>query len=251
MIAVIGGSGFASISGATVHQEHACTSQYGAPSDAVSEVDIEGRRTLFLSRHGGEKSIAPHRVNYRANLWAVHQLGAKQVIAVNACGGINTQFSAGDLAVPKQIIDYSFGRETSFYDGVMEPLQHIDFTHPFSESLRQRLLQAAAVSERTVHDFGVYGCTQGPRLETAAEIQRLKKDGCDLVGMTAMPEAVLARELGMEYASICMIVNPAAGISSDTLSIDDIYQLCREMAKDTQDVIVAAITHDDGSESSP
>jgi len=241
---VIGGSGFTRFEGDVVHQQHLESGKYGATSDAISSMEVDGQQVFFLARHGKDQAIAPHLINYRANLWALHELGVKRVLAVNACGGIHPSFSVGDLVIPKQIIDYSVGRESTFYDGVMAPLDHIDFTYPFSECLRGMLSQAATQSQRTLHDFGVYGCTQGPRLETAAEIERLKRDGCDLVGMTVMPEAVLARELGMDYASICMIVNPAAGLGKEgaELGIEEIKKQCREMAVDIQKIVIAGIT---------
>lgn len=241
MIGVIGGTGLDQLPGVQVQRRHNYTSKYGAASDAVLELEVEDQTLLFLARHGNDHSLAPHLINYRANIWALHKLGVTKIISVNACGGINPDFAVGDLVVPNQIIDYTHGRESTFFDGVAEPLQHCDFTEPFSQDLRLQLLVAATLSERITHEFGVYACTQGPRLETAAEIHKLQRDGCDLVGMTAMPEAILARELGIEFASICMTVNPAAGLTDEPLSMEEIMKESATMASDIREIILELV----------
>lgn len=251
MLGVLGGTGFDQLPGAQVHRRHNVTSKYGPASDAVLELEVEEKPLLFLPRHASDHHIAPHLINYRANIWALHKLGVERIISVNAVGGIHPEFQTGDLVVPDQLIDYTYGRESTYFDGLAEPLNHIDFSQPFAEDLRLRLVTAGHLSDRNLHDFGVYACTQGPRLETAAEIQRLKGDGCDLVGMTAMPEAALARELDIEYASICMVVNPAAGISDQPLSHEEIAQESRNMAADVREIILwvaSSLEDDDRSE---
>jgi 5'-methylthioinosine phosphorylase len=185
---------------------------YGEPSSAILSVEIGGRRVACLARHGEGHRIPPHAINYRANLWLLHQHGVRQCLAVNAVGAISENLLPGQLAAPDQLIDYTWGRAQTFHDGAANGVVHIDFTEPFEPMLRGRL--AACIS---VHGLGcgrgVYGVMQGPRLETAAEIDRLERDGCTMVGMTAMPEAALARELGLAYALCAVAVNRAAGRS--------------------------------------
>lgn len=187
------------------------TTRFGAPAAAVREVIIGDCSVLVLPRHGDDHGLPPHRINYRANLLALKQCGATAVISVNTVGVITEAAKPGELAVPAQLIDYSWGRDGSYFEGGEDGVRHIDFSVPFSDALRQRLLRAAAVSGVPCHDGGVYGVTQGPRLETAAEVDRYEKDGVDYVGMTLMPEAALARELELESACLSMVVNPAAG----------------------------------------
>jgi len=166
---------------------------------------------VFLARHGYGHTIAPHEVNYRANLWALKQAGADAVVSVASVGGIRNDLWPGMILLPRQLIDYTWGRASTFFEGPGVPVNHIDFTEPYSRGLRERLLKAAAACGERVEDGGVYAATQGPRLETAAEITRLERDGAEIVGMTGMPEAVLARELGLEYAAIAVVANYAAG----------------------------------------
>jgi len=170
---------------------------------------------VFLARHGAPHTLAPHAVNYRANVWALREAGVREIIAINAVGGIGDAYPPGRLVIPDQLIDYTWGREHSYCGGAGRALQHVDFTTPYSASLRRRLLQAAPHVGLEVADGGVYGVTQGPRLETAAEIGRMARDGCDIVGMTGMPEAALARELELDYACCAVVVNRAAGRGED------------------------------------
>ena len=207
-VALIVGSGFEQL-GLDVLARSPAKTPYGAPSGAVLTVACGGEPLLCLARHGETHAIAPHEVNYRANAWALQQHGATRCVAVNAVGAIAPGFMPGDLAVPDQLIDYTYGRVATFgsSDG---SVRHVEFTEPFDPILRGRL--AAAVYDCGFGArAGTYGVTQGPRLETAAEIDRLARDGCAMVGMTAMPEAVLARELGMAYAICALAVNYAAG----------------------------------------
>ncbi|MEI7447011.1 MAG: S-methyl-5'-thioinosine phosphorylase, partial [Burkholderiales bacterium] len=164
-------------------------------------------------------TIPPHQINYRANLWALHHVGATSVLAVATVGGIRADCGPGVLAVPDQIVDYTHGRKSTFFEGPDSPVTHVDFTRPYDEALRERLLRAAASAGEPIVAGGTYGCTQGPRLETAAEIRRLERDGCDLVGMTGMPEAVLARELGLPYAVLAVVANHAAGLGDSRAAI--------------------------------
>lgn len=220
MIAVIGGTGLNSfIDGEPCE---AIETPYGEVSAEIIRATVAGKSVVFLARHGSPHVIPPHKINYRANLWALKQLGVSQLIAVNAVGGIHADMQAGALVLPDQIIDYSYGREHSFYDGSSALLEHIDFSYPFNQPLREVLLAAAADTGMKVKAQAVYAVSQGPRLETAAEIDRMERDGCDIVGMTAMPEAALARELDIDYASVCLVVNPAAGRSEGLITMADI-----------------------------
>jgi purine nucleoside phosphorylase len=185
--------------------------RFGSPSAAIHSLTLEASSLLSLRRHGGEHSIPLHAINYRANLAALKELGAKRIIALNTVGVISAIRDSGQIAVPDQILDYTWGRKHTIFDGSDGLVEHIDVTEPFCSSLRNRLLAAARAAGVDCHDGGVYAATQGPRLETAAEIDRLERDGADLVGMTAMPEASLARELELDYACLAMVVNRAAG----------------------------------------
>jgi 5'-methylthioinosine phosphorylase len=197
---------------------------YGTPSGDIQIGDYAGREVMFLARHGHPHRLPPHKVNYRANLWALKQAGAEVILAVNAVGGIHPDMGTGHFCVPHDLVDYTSGREHTFFADDLEQVTHIDFSHPYSEPLRARLIAALAAEGYAFSDFGVYGCTQGPRLETAAEIIRLERDGCDIVGMTGMPEAALARELELEYACLALVVNPAAGKSDAVISMVEIEQ---------------------------
>lgn len=235
-IAIIGGSGLTEFDELEIIQRHDPLSfsftsdsaaSLGVPSSEIVEGILNGVRLLFLARHGLPNAIPPHKINYRANLVALQELGADFIFAVNAVGGIHSDATPGHISVPDQIIDYTHGREHTFFDGIYKPLDHIDFTYPYDESLRQMLIKG--LSKQALNhgysDFGIYGATQGPRLETLAEINRLEKDGCDLVGMTGMPEAALARELNMPYASVCLTVNLAAGKSKEMAPIEEIREI--------------------------
>jgi 5'-methylthioadenosine phosphorylase/5'-methylthioinosine phosphorylase len=210
-LAIIGGSGFAFMGGLRVIGQEQPETPYGPASAPVTRGTLGGRELLFLPRHGTGHGIPPHRIEYRANIWALKACGAERVVGLGAVGGIGSAFVPGTLAVPDQIIDYTYGRAQSFHDGDEGEVVHVDFTQPYCEELRQILLGAASDADLGVLDGGTYGATQGPRLETAAEVLRLERDGCDMVGMTGMPEAALARELGICYACCAFVVNWAAG----------------------------------------
>lgn len=217
--ALIIGSGFESLAGEGAGRDLA--TRFGEPSAAVHEVMLEGCPLLSIARHGDAHSIPPHAINYRANLLALRELGSRSVVALNTVGVISDVRESGQLAVPDQIIDLTWGRAHTIFDGSDGVVEHIDFTEPFSLPLREQLLAAAAAADIDCYDGGVYAATQGPRLETAAEIDWLERQGADYVGMTAMPEAAIARELGLDYACIAMIVNRAAG-RGDTPIHDDV-----------------------------
>jgi 5'-methylthioinosine phosphorylase len=223
--AIIGGTGIDELDGLEVVRDHRVQTPFGDPSRAIQEGRLGDAPIFFLQRHGSPAAIPPHRINYRANLWALQSLGVDSIVAINSVGGITDTMRPGRLVIPDQLIDYTWGREHSFDDGRDGELMHIDFTEPYDRELRMQLL-AAAESAGIAHECGgVYGVTQGPRLETSAEIQRMARDGCDVVGMTGMPEAALARELRLPYASICMVVNPAAGLSDMPLTLDAMREI--------------------------
>jgi 5'-methylthioinosine phosphorylase len=240
-LAVIGGTGLN-----TFHSGESLVDRstpYGELASSIVVSELAGSPVAFLARHGTPHHIPPHKINYRANIWALHAVGVRSLIAVNAVGGIREDLTAGTIVIPDQLIDYSYGREHSFYDGSNGELEHIDFSYPFSESLGQKLANAAAGCGQTVVQGSVYGVTQGPRLESTAEVNRLERDGCDIVGMTAMPEAALARELSMEYASLSLVVNPAAGRSDKLISMDDIHAVIDEGMVRVRAILAEAMAH--------
>lgn len=226
MLAIIGGSGLTRLSTLAVAHREVVRTPYGEPSSALLFGQIAGRDAVFLARHGHGHTIPPHRVNYRANLWALKENGATAVLAVASVGGIRDALP-GELLLPRQLIDYTHDREATFFDGGDQRVVHVDFTHPYTGSLREKCLAAAKVAGIALTDGGVYGAVSGPRLETVAEIDRMERDGATLVGMTGMPEAALARELELPYAAIAVVVNHAAGRgdSATAISMDGIAQV--------------------------
>lgn len=217
-IGLIGGSGLATWGGAAPRHLRG-EAPYGPPSAPLALFEFGATELLFLPRHGAQHSIAPHRVNYRANLHALYEHGAERIVAVNAVGSLDRSLAPGDLVLPDQLIDYTWGREHSFRDGAAAPLAHVEFGEPFDAALRRRLRSSAAAAGEPLRDGACLGVTQGPRLETAAEIRRLARDGCDLVGMTTQPEASLARELGLPYACLAVVANLAAGLEEEAISM--------------------------------
>lgn len=211
MLAIIGGTGLTQLDNLNITRRLIVRTPYGEPSQPLIFGEIAGREVIFLARHGNGHTIPPHEVNYRANIAALHLQGVTQIAAVATVGGIHPDLAPGMLAIPHQIIDYTQGRKNTFYDGIELPVKHVDFTDPYCPQLRTKWQQAAASIGESIVDNGVYAVMQGPRLETAAEINRLERDGATMVGMTGMPEAVLARELGISYAAICPVANHAAG----------------------------------------
>lgn len=227
MLAVIGGSGMAQLSCLEISHRQIIRTPYGEPSGPFTFGTVRQRDIVFLARHGHGHTIPPHQINYRANIWALKTLQPKHVIAVAAVGGIRNDLTPGSLVVPDQIIDYTHGRDFTFFDSRDEPVTHIDFTRPYSTDTRELILQAAAQAGESVADGGVYAATQGPRLETAAEINRLERDGADIVGMTGMPEAALAREQGLRYATLAVVANHAAGRGTniDGIPLKEIFAI--------------------------
>ncbi len=219
-LAIVGGTGFTAIAGFHEGRRESLVTPYGAPSAPLVHGTLHDRPVVTLQRHGARGNIPPHRVNYRANLWAVQHCGARDVIAIAAVGGIAAAASPGRLVFPEQLVDYTYGREHTFEGSDPASVRHVDFTHPYSAPLRARLVQTASRLGLDALDGGVYGATQGPRLETAAEIAKLERDGCTVVGMTGMPEAALARELDLGYACCAVVVNPAAGKSGEAITMD-------------------------------
>jgi len=220
-IAIIGGTGLTQLEGLKITGREVFNTPYGEPSGHVVYGRFGKNDIVFLPRHGHVHKIPPHKINYRANLFALRECGVEKIIAIAAVGGISLEATPGQLVIPNQIIDYTYAREHTFFDGgALFGLDHIDFTEPFSIELRQALIAASIHSEINSVNYGVYAATQGPRLESAAEIDRLEKDGCSVVGMTAMPEAALARELEIEYASCNLVVNWAAGRGEQSIHAD-------------------------------
>ncbi|WP_300454221.1 S-methyl-5'-thioinosine phosphorylase [Accumulibacter sp.] len=248
MIAVIGGSGLTQFAGLELDDRRRVRTPYGEPSAALSFGRVSGRPVVFLARHGDEHDIPPHQVNYRANLWALSECAPSGVVAVAAVGGIRRDLRPGDLLIPHQIIDYTWGRESSYHVWPERAVAHVDFTEPYDAALRRRLCQAAAAIGVPVGDSAVYAATQGPRLETAAEIDRLERDGADVVGMTGMPEAVLARELALPYAAVNVVANYAAGRGEavgEALDMEAIQAVLRESMPSVRAILLELLANDD------
>lgn len=221
--AIIGGTGFNQPHLFKPCETRAIKTPFGSPSAEIQLGTLFEKPIAFLARHGSPHTLPPHKVNYRANLWALNALGIRRIVGIAAVGGITPRMRPAALVLPDQLIDYTFGRDHTFHEDNLESVVHIDFTHPYTPSLRRELSLAASNAQVALVDGGVYGCTQGPRLETAAEILRMERDGCDLVGMTGMPEAGLAREIGIDYACLAVVANWAAGKEDDTISIEAIH----------------------------
>lgn len=220
-IALIGGTGLNELEGFSVTESKSISTPYGAPSTDLLFGTFANKDVIFLPRHGHPHKLAPHMINYRANLWALKHVGVEQVLAVNAVGGIHEAFPPAGLAIPDQVIDYTYGREHTLYDDG-QSLDHIDFTYPYDQAIRERLITLAQELGLNALEHGVYAVTQGPRLETAAEVSRIRRDGGDMIGMTGMPEASLARELGLRYACVALSVNWCAGMTPELITMDDI-----------------------------
>jgi 5'-deoxy-5'-methylthioadenosine phosphorylase len=221
-LAILGGTGLSALQNLEMARREDMTTPYGEPSAALSFGRLGGAEVVFLARHGDAHTIPPHRVNYRANLWALREAGCRRVISVCAVGGIREDIVPGSLVLPDQIIDYTWSREHTFFDKDLTQVTHIDFTRPYCEELRTDLMEAADHAGIDVIRGATYGATQGPRLESAAEIDRLERDGCHIVGMTGMPEAALARELELCYAACAVCANPAAGRGGEVIEMSAI-----------------------------
>jgi 5'-methylthioinosine phosphorylase len=232
-LAVIGGTGVYALGELTDVESHQPVTPYGAPSGPIRVGTYAGKRVAFLARHGEGHSLPPHKINYRANLAALKAIGATRVLAMNTVGGITADCGPRVLACPEQLIDYTWGRVSTYCEEAGTEVLHVDFGDPYTPSLRAEVIAAAARAGVALMDAGCYGATQGPRLETKAEIARMRRDGCDLVGMTGMPEAGLARELGLDYACLAIVANWAAGAGPD---VDEVITL-----QDVLDNVAAAM----------
>jgi len=224
LLGIIGGTGLTQLFNLEITHRQVVRTPFGDPSGALTFGKLNRRDVVFLARHGYGHTIPPHEVNYRANIWALHSEGASPIVSVASVGGIRSDLPPGALAIPHQVLDYTWGRKHTFFEGPDQPVTHVDFTHPYCEELRASLLRAAAAAGQAIVNSGVYAATQGPRLESAAEIDRLERDGADMVGMTGMPEAALAREIGLRYAAVAVVVNHAAGRgdSSEAIHLEQI-----------------------------
>jgi 5'-methylthioadenosine phosphorylase len=230
VLAILGGSGVANLANLEVTERRVVRTPYGDPSGALTFGRLNHCDVVFLARHGYGHTIPPHLVNYRANIWALHSLAVTGVIAIASVGGIRADLEPGTLVLPDQIVDYTHGRKSTFFDASDQPVTHIDFTFPYARPLQESCLRAAGLAGVPLTLGGIYGATQGPRLETAAEIDRLERDGIDMVGMTGMPEAALAREIGLAYAAIAVVANYAAGrgASRDGIRLGDLQGTLQE-----------------------
>ncbi len=245
-IAIIGGTGLTSMQNLEILRREIIMTPFGEPSSSLgfgnfSSGHSENEEVVFLARHGHAHNTPPHMVNYRANIWALKEAGVTAIIAVNAVGGIRDDMQPGSLVVPDQIIDYTTRRINTFFETNLSHVTHIDFSYPYSAALSQLILDSAAKENIAMVNGATYAATEGPRLETAAEIQRLKKDGCDIVGMTGMPEAALARELELDYASICVNANWAAGLSDELITMAAIEKNVAEGLEKVRRIIAAVL----------
>ena len=231
---IIGGSGVLTLKGLEITKREVVHTPYGEPSGAFTTGKLFGHEVIFLARHGHGHQIPPHRINYRANIWAFQHLGISNIIAFAAVGAINAAIPTATVVIPDQIIDYTYNRSQTFFEKDLSSVTHIDFSQPYCTDLRNQLVAAAEQAGIKITDTAVYAATQGPRLETAAEINRLERDGCDIVGMTGMPEASLARELDLCYAALAIVANPAAGRGAKEILLADIEL---QLVKGTQSAI--------------
>jgi 5'-deoxy-5'-methylthioadenosine phosphorylase len=221
-IAIIGGTGLTALQGLEIVRREVVHTPFGEPSGPLTHGRLREVDLVFLPRHGAVHNIPPHRINYRANLWALQHIGVRRIIAVSAVGGIAPSMPPGRLAFPRQIVDYTYARDHTFFEDGLSHVVHVDFTEPYCGELRDLLVAGAQAADLDAWDGGTYGATQGPRLETAAEIDRMERDGCDMVGMTGMPEAALARELELCYACCAVSANWAAGRSEGPITMEAI-----------------------------
>jgi len=255
-LAIIGGSGLSKLNELEARQQFVVRTPYGEPSSPLIAGKLNGVSVVFLPRHGQGHTIPPHKVNYRANVYALREAGVGRVIAVAAVGAITAGLNNGDLVVCDQIIDYTWGRESTYFDGSRydaaggqlggsnrPDVKHIDFSEPYSVSLRAVVIETAHQLGLRCRQTGTYGATQGPRFETRAEIDRMERDGADVVGMTGMPEAVLAREIGLDYATVALVVNPAAGRGQQPLAIEAIHTVLEQGMVNVRALLKAAVVH--------
>ncbi|MEP6701358.1 MAG: S-methyl-5'-thioinosine phosphorylase [Betaproteobacteria bacterium] len=247
MLGIIGGSGLTKLPNLEITRQQAVRTPWGDPSSMLIFGILAGREVAFLARHGHDHTIPPHRINYRANLWAMRAEGVGEIAAVFSVGGIGPDLGPGAIVVPDQIIDYTCDRAHTVFDGADRNVVHVDFTRPYTQSVRAALLAAAERAGIPARDGGVYGAVNGPRLETAAEIDRLDRDGVTIVGMTGMPEASLARELGLHYAGLAVSVNHAAGRghSAEQISLEQIKAALEPAMLRVRQILESWVHHHD------
>ncbi len=239
MLAIIGGSGLTQLANLEITHRQVIRTPFGEPSGALTFGHINSEEVIFLARHGYGHTIAPHDVNYRANVWAIHSRGVKDLISVASVGGIHADLKPGSIVIPDQIIDYTHGRQTTYREGRDTPVVHMDFTEPYCQRARELCLRAVEAAGETCVDGGVYGAVQGPRLESRAEINRLERDGATMVGMTGMPEAALAKEIGLCYATIGVVSNFAAGrgSSKDAIHYDEVEAVLKQSMQRVRNIL--------------
>ena len=246
MLAIIGGTGLTQLANLEITHRQVMRTPYGEPSGALSFGVINQHEVIFLARHGYGHTIPPHEVNYRANLWALHSQSVTRVVSIASVGGIRADLAPGTIVLPDQILDYTHGRDATYFDGRERLVKHIDFTYPFSRNLRRDILEAARRANEPCLDGGVYAAVQGPRLETAAEVNRLERDGADMVGMTGMPEASLARELDLSYATIAVVVNHAAGRASsrEGIHVEGVSAVAQPLMARVRNILERVVEND-------
>lgn len=240
-IAILGGSGLTNFKALAVEHKEMIRTPYGEPSAPLIKGSFAGRSVVFLARHGIGHTIPPHQVNYRANLWALKNADVEKVIAVAAVGGISSDLSVPSLMLPDQILDYTHSRQHTFFDGRTEAVTHVDFSFPYCNEMRSTFLEAGSKINLSIARGGTYAATQGPRLETAAEIDKYERDGADVVGMTGMPEAALARELELRYVTIAVVTNPAAGRGDGEIEIKTLYENLQAGISQVMDLLASAL----------
>ena len=243
MFGVIGGTGLNNIKGLVVEKKEVIKTPYGLTSESLTFGMLGKNKVIFLARHGKNHSIPPHLINYQANIWALHSVGVKNLIAINTVGSINTKFMPGDVVFPSQIIDYTYCRKNTFFDGIKTPVKHIDFTFPFDNNLRNNFLEVSKILKLNYHTNAIYASVQGPRLESIAEINRYENDGANIVGMTGMPETSLAKEIGLNYALICPVANHVAGrgLNKEGVTHDEITINSKKMLLNITNLIKGII----------
>ncbi len=249
MIGIIGGTGLTQLANLEITKRQIVRTPFGEPSGPLTFGRIGGNEVVFLARHGYGHTLAPHEVNYRANLWALHEKDVTRVIAICSVGGIAPNLGAGTIVLPDQIIDYTWGRPSTYFEGAEQPVTHIDFTFPYDEETRQLLRESASDAGEPIVDGGTYAAVQGPRLETKAEIDRLERDGATMVGMTGMPETALARELKLAYAALAVVVNPAAGRGTNarSVSFEDIGRVVEETMTRVRAIVASLVERHAGA----
>ncbi len=257
MLGIIGGSGIYKLEGIKVLEEKEFKTPFGEPSSPIVLAEVEGKRVAFLARHGKEHRYPPHLVPYRANLWAFREVGVKRVLGISAVGGINKLLLPGDFVVIDDFLDFTKSRKSTYYEGVYSPdvsgedkvakllnekrVVHIDVTEAYCPEMRKILIDVLEEKEFRFHRKGVYACTEGPRFETPSEIRMIEKLGADVVGMTGYPEVVLAKELTMCYASLCVVANPAAGIAGYRLTSEEVINLMKRKEEEIKEIVVEFI----------